>query len=426
MKKRSVYLLMILSMFLNAPAQTLTIEECVSLAEKNYPAIAQYDLIEKTEQYNLSNAAKAWLPQGSVSGQLTWQNDVAAWPDQFAAMLAQQGIFFPGLDKTQYKIGVDVSQQIWDGGKTSASRRAIESASEVEKRSIDVQMYDVRGRVEDIYFGIMLLDGRISSIDKSIILVDSTLRQIKAMFKNGVAMQSDCDQIEARLLALQQQKSEIAATQDAYLRIMEIFIGEPIGLRELILPNSAPAQLSERPQLRLFDAQLGNVSSQERGVKASVMPQIGAFASAYYGYPGFNMFKNMQNHDPSFNFMIGLRVSWNFGSLYTRSNSLNNLRLQRQRIEANRETFLFNNSIAETESESRIASLREVKKNDERIVELRHSVMTAAQSQLRNGVIDATSLLSKITDVELAENNLLIHNIELTKAIFNLNHIQNK
>lgn len=424
--KKFITLLISLPILLAAYAEDLTIEQCVSKAQDNYPSISQYGIIEKVKQFNLSNASKAWLPQGAVSGQVTWQNDVAAWPEQFAAMLAQNGIDFPGLDKTQYKVGIDVSQQIWDGGKTAADKRAIESSASVEHRSTDVLMYDVEGRVQDVYFGILLLDGRIRSTEKSIVLVDSTLQQVRSMYRNGVAMQSDCDQIEARLLTLQQQKSQLTATRGGYRRVLEIFIGEPLGERELVLPDKNPKPNPERPQLQLFDAQLNNVAAQEGKIKASLMPQIGAFASGYYGYPGFNMFKNMQNHNPSFNFMVGVKVSWNFGSLYTRGNSLNKLQLQRQLIESSRETFLFNNSIAESETSARIESMREVMRNDERIVALRRNVIRAAQSQLRNGVIDATSLLAKITDAELAENDLTLHNIELTKAIYNLNHIQNK
>lgn len=78
------------------------------------------------------------------------------------------------------------------------------------------------------------------------------------------------------------------------------------------------------------------------------------------------------------------------------------------------------------ESLGLIESLRDVMRNDRRIVELRNSVITAAQSQLNNGIIDATSLLSKITDSELAQNDMAQHHIELVKAIYNLNHLKNK
>lgn len=64
--------------------------------------------------------------------------------------------------------------------------------------------------------------------------------------------------------------------------------------------------------------------------------------------------------------------------------------------------------------------------SDGKIVELRRNVTSAACAQLRNGVLDATSLLQKITDEELAENDFMLHKIELLKAIYNLTHIRNK
>lgn len=420
----------VLSIFivLNGNAAELTIDECVSFARKNYPAVSQYGLLDKVKQLNLSNVSKMWLPQGSVSAQLTWQNEVAALPEVLTNILSQQGVDYPGLDKTQYRIGIDVAQQIWDGGITKANKRAISTGNTVERTAIDLQLYDVEGRVEEIYFSMLLLNERIEQSDKTIALVDSTLSQIRSMYANGVATKSDCDQTEAKLLTLQQQKSRLISTLVSIRRVMEIFIGESIGDRRLVLPSEdlTVADVGLHPQLRLFDDKIANLTAQEAGIKASVMPTIGAFISGYYGYPGYNMFKNMQSRELSFNFMVGVKVAWNFGSLYTRGNSLHKLQLQRTQVESDRATFNFHNNIAISESIGQIAALRDVMRNDERIVELRNSVVTAARSQLDNGILDATALLSKITDSELAENDMAQHHIELVKAIYNLKHLKNK
>lgn len=424
--RRIILTISVVAIVLCSRAQTLTLKECVSLAGDHYPAIAQFGLLEKTAEFNISNVSKSWLPQGAVSAQASWQNDVAAFPDALTNMMAQQGVDYPGLKKFQYKLGVDVNQQIWDGGRTAAARHNIVTATEAERRSIDVQLYDVEGRVEELYFALLLYDARIERSDKSIAMVDSTLRQVRSMYANGVAMQTDCDQIEAQLLSLRQQKSRLIAARGSYQRMMEIFIGEPFGSRTLVMPDAVAETRYDHPQLQLFDARVRNLASQETSIQASVMPQVGAFASGYYGYPGYNMFKNMQSHDPSFNFMIGLKATWNFGALYTRRNSLDKLKIQRQQIETERETFLFNNSIAENERMGDIECLRKVMEDDERIVGLRSSVVLAARSQLRNGVIDITALLAKITDEELAGNDLDLHRIELIKAMYQLNHIRNK
>jgi len=420
----------ILSLMLPAAmvAQVLSIDECVRLAREHYPAVAQYGLVERVGNYDLANAAKAWLPHGGVSAQATWQNDIMTLPDALTEIMHRQGLDYPGIEKTQYKIGVDISQQIWDGGRTRANRRAIETASEVDRRSLDVQMYDVEGRVEELYFGLLLLNERIDRVEKTIDLLASTLHRTQSLYANGVARKSDCDQIEARLLSAGQQKSQLMASRDSYARILEIFIGEPIGERGYVLPEepAAMSQEAAHPQLRLFDSRLQNITSREAGVKASVMPDIGAFFSGYYGYPGYNMFKSMQTRNMSFNFMVGVKVSWNFGALYTRQNTLKKLQTQRAMVDVERQTFLFNREVAASESSGRIDALRDVIRNDERIVELCASVMDAAQSQLDNGIIDATTLLTKITDYEQAENDFTLHRIELVKTMYNLNHIKNK
>lgn len=424
------FFVLVLLWFATIPAvtQTLSIGECVRLAREHYPAVAQYGLLDKVARFNLANAAKVWLPQGSVSAQVSWQNEVAALPDILTSILTQQGMDYPGLGKTQYRVGADVTQQIWDGGRAKANRRTIVTGAAVDRHSIDVQLYDVEGRVEEIYFSILLLDERIRRTDKSIALVDSTFRQVRSMLAEGVAMSSDCDQIEARLLGLKQQKTQLAATRGSFLDVLALFIGEHVGERNLVLPPDEELAVADpvHPQLRLFDARISDIMSQEAVVKASTLPAIGAFVSGYYGYPGYNMFRNMQSRDMSVNFMAGVKVSWNFGALYTRNNSMAKLRQQRDRIEVERSTFLLNNDMAATESMRQIEALRDVMVHDERIVELRRSVTAAARSQLRNGIIDTTALLSKITDEELAENDLVQHRIELTKALYNLNHIRNR
>ena len=42
-------------------AQELTLEECQQQARAHYPLIKRYGLIEKTKEYNISNADKGYL-----------------------------------------------------------------------------------------------------------------------------------------------------------------------------------------------------------------------------------------------------------------------------------------------------------------------------------------------------------------------------
>jgi len=59
-------LILVLSM-MPIMAQAQTLEECQQAAERNYPLIRQYGLIEKTTELTVSNIQKGWLPQVSAS-----------------------------------------------------------------------------------------------------------------------------------------------------------------------------------------------------------------------------------------------------------------------------------------------------------------------------------------------------------------------
>jgi hypothetical protein len=87
---------------LSASAQSL--DECRRLAREHYPEIRQYNLITQTEEYNLSNAAKAWIPQVTFSGQATYQSAAPTYPEAFSSMMQTNGIHMTGVQKTNTKL----------------------------------------------------------------------------------------------------------------------------------------------------------------------------------------------------------------------------------------------------------------------------------------------------------------------------------
>src|ERR1041384_2115448 len=58
------------------PTDTLTLTQCYTLAETNYPLTRQRALIEKTKEYTITNIAKGVYPQFSVNGSATYQSEV--------------------------------------------------------------------------------------------------------------------------------------------------------------------------------------------------------------------------------------------------------------------------------------------------------------------------------------------------------------
>lgn len=427
MKKSIIILLLGMFIPISVSAQ-ITLDYCLDRAEKNYPLIHKYDLVAKTTDLSLTDINKGWLPRINVYGQATIQNVVPEFPGQLKDILAKLSQDYKGLGYFQYKVGVDVSQTIWDGGASKAQREIERTSAAEQQAALSVRMYAVREKVMDLYFGILLMDEQIAQAENTIALLKANHTLMQSMKTNGVAMQSDVDMVEAQLLTLTQQLTGARSAAKSYKDVLGVYIGESLDGKSLVkLEATMPANLeSNRPELALFNAQNRHNNALDAAINSSVMPRIGFFAQSWYGYPGINYFESMMKRDPSFNLMAGVKISWNVDAFYTKKNSRRKIALAGEGIENDREVFLYNTRLQTAAQTQEIDGIRSVMADDERIVTLRASVRQAAESQLKNGVIDATALLSKITDENQALLTARYHEIQLLQNIYKLKNTLNR
>lgn len=409
------------------PAQ-ISIDECVRLAEDNYPIIKKYELLSVTKEIDLSDINKCWLPGICAYGQVTGQNLVPSFPKSLTGVLEQMGQDVKGLGKIQYRVGVDVSQTIWDGGTSAVRRELARSKEKTQRAELDVVLYSVRERVENLYFAILLTEEQIAQNQITYQLLISNLEKLRAMLRNGMAVQSDLDMVEAQSLALGQQITMAQNAVKGYRQVLGIFVGENLEHKQLCKPSATEPLSSEsnRPELSLIDNRLKLNQLNDRLANTSIMPKIGFFAQAYYGYPGFDYFKSMINRSLSFNILAGIKVSWNIDSFYTRKNSSRRTFVNAENLIADRDLFLFNSDMQTASQRIVIEGIRELMKDDAKIVELRGNVRKAAESQLKNGTIDATILLAKISDENIAKLTAQLHDIQLLQEIYKLKYILNQ
>lgn len=239
------------------------------MAREHYPAIRQYDLINQTEQYNLSNAARAWIPQVSLTAQATYQSATPTYPEAFSSILQANGIEMAGIRNDQYKVVIDISQNIWDGGQSKANRAIAEAEAKEQRSRLDVSLYDLQSRVDDLYFGILLLDERMAQSEALIVTLESNLKRMQSYYDNGVATQADVDAIEAELLTAKQTLGQVESARASYRRMLEVFIGQPLQTEALERPamRELASRTSARPELDMFDAQRDKLAGlKERGI----------------------------------------------------------------------------------------------------------------------------------------------------------------
>lgn len=418
---------LILSLIASASvAQAQTLDECQRAAEKHYPIIKRYDLIAKTTDLTVKNIQKGWLPQVTAAAQATYQSAVAAWPDYLQSMFHQVGLKMKGLRKDQYKLSIDVQQPIYDGGAISGQRKIASQEGKVQEAENEVNLYQVRQRVNELYFSILLLDEQIKLNDDVKALLQSSEQKLSAMVKGGTAATSDYENVRAERLSAEQANESLKAQKEMLSRMLSVFCG--IEIIHLQKPQALDAAVSTntRPEMRLFDNQLRLSEVQEKALDARLKPHLGLFAQGFYGYPGLNMFEDMMQHKWSLNGLVGVKLSWNIGALYTHKNDKARLRLQREQIENAREVFLFNNSIDEIQQKENINRYRKMMQNDDEIIDLRTHIRKAAESKLAHGIIDVNSLLREINNENAAKAQQAIHEIDMLKEMYNLKFTNNE
>ncbi len=427
---RYIFLLLLALGFLNSSAfGQLNIDQCQEKARKNYPQIKQYSLIEQTGAYNISNANKGYLPQLSFSAQATYQSDVTEIPASLGQILSQltgQNVTIASMSKDQYKMVAELQQTIWDGGMISSQKEQIKATTELEKQKLEVDLYTIKERVNQIFFGILALNEQKIQIDLLQKELQTNYEKIKAYMQNGVANQADLDMIRVEQLKVKQKKAELNAIQKSYREMLAVMIADTTALTAALEKPVFDTDMNrefgiKRPELKLFDAQTSLFASQVKMIRAGNLPKLGVFGQGGYGNPGLNMF------NPGFTpyYILGAKLTWNFSGLYSQANHLQKIALNKQTVASQKETFLFNTNLKVVNAQNEIAKIKEQIKSDDEIIALRKNIKKAAEVKVENGTLTVTDLIREINAESAAIQDKALRQIQLSMAIYNLKNITN-
>jgi len=392
-------------------SQEITLNGCLEKARENYPLIKQYGLIEKTLEYNLSNAGKVYLPQLSLNARATYQSEVVSLP-------ASIPITIPQLSKDQYAATLDVNQVLWDGGVTSAQKVNIKASAAAEKQKLEVDLFALNERVVNLFFGILLLNEQISQTEMLNDELQRNLLKIESLVQNGVATKSDLDLIKVELLQLKQQNMDLSAKRKTYQAMLSAFtklsISENSVFEKPLLPLFSNQEENKRPEMYFFNAQSDVLNSQRILIQTSNLPKLGLFVQGGYGKPGMNMLSN----EFSTFYIGGVRLSWNISGYYAQKDNLEKINLGINQIENSKETFLFNTSLLTEQQKNEIDRLKNVMLNDHEIIRLRSNIVDSSKAKVENGTLTVTELLRDINAENTAKQTSIMHEIQLLMTAY--------
>lgn len=413
--KQVIWALCSLLMASQAHAQTLTIGQAYELARKNYPMIRQFDLITKTRDYSVENAAKAYLPQVSVQGQATYQSAVT----EFKLPVSVPGVAFPTLNKDQYKILGEVNQVIYDGGQVRTQVRSHEAVAAVESQKLEVDLYKLNERVNQLFFGVLTLDEQLRQnevLKKDIAL---GIKKVQALINNGTAFRSNASSLKAELLKAEQRDIDLSTSRKAYTAILGLLIGQPLDETAVLEKPAAKtvAKGINRPELKLYDVQNASLDIQSELLDVKNRPRLNLFFQGGFGRPALNILSN--GFDPYY--VTGVRLNWSLSGLYTLKKDRELIRNNRESIRLQKETFVYNTNLTVRQQHADVDRYQQLLGTDDEIIALREGVKTTAAAQLENGVINTNDYLREVNAEDQARLSKILHEVQLLMAQYSLN-----
>lgn len=388
---------------------TLTIEDCYQLATKNFPLVKQMALIEKTKQYSLENASKGYLPQLSINGQGTYQSEVTE--------VKIPNVTTTSLSKDQYKIYGEVYQSLIDGANIKQQKELTKANTEAEQQKIEVELYKLKDRINQLFFGVLLIDAQIAQTDLLKKDIQSGIDKTNAAIANGTALKSNADNLKAELLKADQRTIELKSSRKGYTDMLAIFIGKTIDENtKFTTPATQVIKPTiNRPELKLYEVQKKSFDVQNKLITARNLPKIGLFFQGGYGRPALNQLSN----DFATYYIGGLKLNWNFGGLYTAKSDRALLKINQQSIDVQKEVFLFNTNLSLSQQNSEVTKYQQLISTDNEIIVLRAKVKETAKNQLANGTITTNDYLTYVNAEDQARQNLLLHQVQLSLAQYN-------
>jgi outer membrane protein TolC len=398
------------------------------------PRARQIALQETLANLRLENLDASWYPQVELSAEATYQTEVPSLNIDGA------GSSVPPPEKDQYTATVEVSQRIYDGGRTRRQRRVERARLEEEKAGVRSSLFDLRESVSRSFFNALLAQEQRAQLGIFARDLRARLDLVRAQAEQGAALSTDTAAIAAELIEVRQDLAEAEARRRASLAVLEALIGQPVSrgtylampnldadvrsMRATLVASGAMAfedeiddpaareawtQVIVRPEVTRFERTQDRLQAQADVADAETRPEVSAFAQGVYGRPGLDFL------DDSFNphALVGIRASWSVIDWGQADREAEQLRTEQRVVEADRNALLDRIRRETFRALYDLDRLRDALETDDEAVALREAVEESARRQLEEGVLLASDYVDRRTDVFDARLRQSIHRVEL-------------
>lgn len=399
----------------------ITLADCQKDARENYPLVKQYDLIALSKDYTIENIKKNRLPQIKVLGNISYQSDATSIPFQIPGVEGRKG-----QPQDQYRIILDIEQTVWDGGVNSYKKSTATLQHLEKQEEVNVNLYALRDRVIDVFLGALLTEEKLKLNKLLQEKLDLNLKNVETYKQNGLANSTDIDIMKVEILNVHQKTITLLGERESFLKMLSLLTGKVITNTDSLVRPVFQLEKNEtkdikRPELRLFEVQKMLVQNDYKKFHAMYMPNVSLFVQTGCGNPGLNM---LQDKFAPY-YIMGARISWNLGGLYSRKEDRLKIANKINLINTDKDLFLFNTGLMIEKQKTKNKYLMEQMKEDDKIISFRENISRAAGAKVANGTYSVSDMLRDIMAEYSARQTKVVHEIEYIMYQYKLDYLSN-
>jgi len=408
-QKKKLFTLLLTLFFAISFAQEsrlISLQECMDQAVIHHPLYGQHQLQSALKNLKLGNFHSDLLPQISLNGKASLQNEVVELP------ISIPGVSIPSVSKDQYRLSLDINQPIYRGGLINQQQAMEQNTLEIANILIDKELYALKAQTKNLFFQIILIDKQKQIVNSYREIITQKHNEAKILVDEGVILASNLDILKLELLNTEQELLNINATRKALLqnlnKITRLELNETSHL-SLPVINDLPIANQNRFEYHLMALQQKQLETSKGLLSVKTKPMLYAFATAGVGRPGFNMLSD----DFEDFYMIGLNLKWSLWDWNKNRNEKKIVDINKELIETQKQAFDLNIQLTLNQLQSEIEKQRALLENDPEIIALRKNVVKTAEAQFKNGTLSSTDYIVEMQKLNQAELNFELHQISL-------------
>lgn len=422
------FAVLITALLLTNPAaaqdRTITLDEAVKLGVENSKMLklSQSRIDQAVSQYE--QAKDRALPTGKAS----FGYNRAQIPAN-ELKLGEESLSLPS-SANAYLGTLSLNQVIWAGNKLRYARESTNLLTQVARLDAVNDRDQIAYNIIDAYYNLYKVLQSKKVVNQNLMTIDAQIKQSQRFFDQGLVTKNDVlrfqlqrSNIELNGIDLENNRRIINYNMNILLGLpetTELSIAQITEADRSAAPLSAyiDSALSHRAELRQLDLRTQVAETNIKSIKANTAPTLSASGSAYYvGISGNPIPKSGNFITP---ISLGLTLGWDFGTLWTNKNKVNEARLQREEV-------VINKGITSDNVKNEVnRSYQNYKSAIDRINLLQTSINQATEnnrileSKYKSNISSATDRADAQTLLYQAEINLELAKADAGLAYYNL------